>query len=66
MPPLLQTWNQAAAPVLLVGAAGVWYNVVSRDVPEPYLVRLSNVIRAMLTSPGRIFPRTTSSEILSR
>jgi hypothetical protein len=66
MPPLLQTWTQAVAPVLLVGAAGVWYNVVSRDVPEPYLVRLSNVIRAMLTSPGRIFPRTTSSEILSR
>jgi alpha-1,2-glucosyltransferase len=56
MPPLLQTWTQAVAPVLLVGAAGVWYNVVSRDVPEPYLVRLFGC-----NSSNANQPRTNSS-----
>jgi alpha-1,2-glucosyltransferase len=38
MPTLVQTWAPPAALLLIVNIATTWYNVVSKEVPGPYLV----------------------------
>jgi|TARA_R110002003_G_scaffold52_29_gene4631 alpha-1,2-glucosyltransferase len=38
MPTLLQTWALPAALLAVANISATWYNVVSNEVPEPYLV----------------------------
>lgn len=38
MPTLVQTWALPAALLAIVNISGTWYKVVSKQVPEPYLV----------------------------
>lgn len=38
MPTLSQTWALPAALLAVVNLSVTWFNVVSKEVPEPYLV----------------------------
>ncbi|CAO2658659.1 Nn.00g063820.m01.CDS01 [Neocucurbitaria sp. VM-36] len=46
MPSLLQAWALPAALLAIVGLTATWYNVVSREVPEPYLDEFFHVSQA--------------------
>jgi hypothetical protein len=38
MPSLVQTWALPVAFLATVNISATWYNVVSKEVPDPYLV----------------------------
>lgn len=39
MPSLGQMWALPAASLAIVTITATWFNLVSKEVPEPYLVR---------------------------
>ena len=62
----LQTWALPAALLAIVSITATWYNLVTSEVPEPYLVgTCANVVDVeILNLLGRIFPHSTGSEVL--
>jgi alpha-1,2-glucosyltransferase len=43
MPPFKQNWPLQAVLVLILNFALTWHNLVSKNVPEPYLVSIHHL-----------------------
>ncbi|KAF2035367.1 hypothetical protein EK21DRAFT_54280 [Setomelanomma holmii] len=52
MPTLLQTWALPAALLAVANISATWYNVVSREVPEPYLDEFFHIPQAQKYCQG--------------
>jgi alpha-1,2-glucosyltransferase len=58
MPTFLQTWSLHATLLLTANLSLVWFNLVSKEVPEPYLVsarRRSAQNAVLMTSQDEFF-----------
>jgi alpha-1,2-glucosyltransferase len=44
MPTLLQTWALPAVVLVIVNLSSTWYNVVCKELPEPYLLSFHRLI----------------------
>ena len=68
MPSLLRKWPLPFALLAISGVSGIWYKMVSKHVPDPYLVNLDSMEKVRKGSIDFILGRgiscTTGTKIL--